>query len=181
MLSPSPAPTPTPTLEGTLQPIDRAAELKTLRAAYDAINKNLFKEPDTAALLKASLKELSGITGVIAPNVIFEKDVETNWNIFTESFNRMLDGAKDFKYPKNQLAHRLTNVMALTVGDEHTYFLNAEAYQGRENLINGDNSSIGFGMVVTPQEDKAYIVRVVAGAPADQAGVKNGRPDRAVR
>ena len=172
--SPTAELTPTPTPESANQLVDRTLELKATKAAYDAINEHLFKNPDTAALLTASLKELSNMTGVIVPNVAFEKDATTNWNIFSQTFNKMLDTVRNFKFPKNQMAHRMIEAMAGAVGDEHTYFLDTTEYQSRQDLLAGDNSSVGFGILETSQDNKAYIVRVVPGAPADLAGVKAG-------
>ncbi len=173
-ISPTAKPTPTPTVEPNSQLIDRSLELKTMKTAYDAINKHLFREPDTGGILMAGLREVASVTGATLPVVSFEKNAEVNWNIFTQSFNKMLDSNRSFNYPKYQLAHRVVNVMAATVGDEHTYFLSSSDYQSRQNLLSGDNSSIGFGVLVTTQNEKAYIVRLVAGAPADRVGAMPG-------
>lgn len=169
-----PAVTATPVVSGTLEEIDQEAELKTIKAAYDAINKHLFKQPDTEAILLAGLKEIANITGQTAPAVTFGPDSDANWNSFTTEFGKLLNTDSGFKYPRNQLARRVVNVMADAVGDEHTYFMDPASYQSRQNLLSGNNSSVGFGVVVTTQEGKAYIVRVVAGSPADKAGIKDG-------
>jgi hypothetical protein len=166
--------TPTPAVSGPLEAIDRTAELATIKAGFDAINKHLFKQPDTKALLEASLKEIANVSGATVPELTFGSDAEANWDIFAATFDKMLNAAGDFKYPKYQLARRVVNVMADTVGDEHTYFMDPASYQSRQNLLSGNNASIGFGVVITTQVDKAYIVRVVPGSPADKAGVKEG-------
>jgi carboxyl-terminal processing protease len=166
--------TATPVFSGTPVAVDQDVELKTIKAAYDAINKHLFKEPDTAAILTAGLKEVASVTGQTAPDVTFGTDVDGNWNTFTTAFAKLLDADKGFDYPKDQLAWRVVNVMADAVGDEHTYFMDAASYQSRQNLLSGNNSSVGFGIVVTTQNGKAYIVRVVGGSPADKAGIKAG-------
>ena len=174
-ISPTPGATETPTPEAAdSAPLDRDAELKTMKAAYDAINKNLFKEPDTAAILEAGLKETAAVTGVAEPTVPFTQDITANWTLFTDTFNAMLDKAPTFKYPKDQLAHRVVNVMADAVGDEHTYFLSVADYQSRQNLLAGDNTSVGFGVLVTTNNGKAYIVEAIGGAPAALAGAKAG-------
>lgn len=172
--SPAPKPTATPTPRGAAEKIDRENELKLAKTAYDAINKHLFREPDNTALLEVALKELATLTGAPAPALTFNGDPEATWNTFSEGFNRVLDGAKNFTYPKNQLGQRVVNVMAEKVGDEHTYFLDSSSYQSRQNLLSGNNVSVGFGVLVTTQQDKAFIVRVVAGSPADKAGIKPG-------
>jgi len=166
--------TATPVFSGTPVAIDQDVELKTIKAAYDAINKHLFKEPDTAAILAAGLKEVASVTGQTAPDVTFGTDVESNWNTFSTAFTKLLNADKGFEYPKDQLAWRVVNVMADAVGDEHTYFMDTASYQSRQNLLSGNNSSVGFGVVVTTQDGNAYIVRVVAGSPADKAGIKAG-------
>ena len=172
--TPLPKPTATPTLSGPVEKLDRNAELKVIKNAYDAIYRNLYREPDTNELLQASLQELSNITSVAVPPVSFINDSDKNWDIFNQAFNTMLDQAKDFKYPKYQLAHRVVNAMADAVGDEHTYYLEASGYQSRQDLLSGNNTSIGFGVVVTPENGKAYITQVVSGGPAEKAGARPG-------
>ena len=166
--------TPTPIATGTFEPIDRQAELTTIKAAYDAINKHLFKTPDLATLLQAGLKEEASVSGGAVPALTFGTDVESNWNTFSTAFEKILTGVGNFKYPKYQLARRMVNAMADTVGDEHTYFMDPTSYQSRQNLLSGNNASIGFGVVVTTQDGKAYIVRVIPGSPADKAGIRAG-------
>lgn len=166
--------TPSPVITGTFEAIDKKAELDTIKAAYDAINKHLFKEPDTGAILTAALKEEASVTGGGVPDVTFSKDGDANWNTFSDAFDKVLAGSPDFKYPKYQLARRMVNAMADAVGDEHTYFMDPASYTSRQNLLSGNNSSVGFGVVVTTQGDKAYVVRVVPGSPADKAGLKAG-------
>lgn len=165
---------PTPVVTGTFEAIDREAELQTIKAAYDAINKHLFKEPDTATLLKIGLKEEASVTGGTLPDITFSKDTEANWNIFTNNFGKILDAAGNFKYPKFQLARRIVSEMADAIGDDHTYFMDPVSYQSRQNLLSGNNASVGFGVVITTQDEKAYIVRVVPGSPAEKAGIKAG-------
>ncbi len=174
VLSPILQPTTTPAPAGPLEPVDREVEIKLIRSAYDAINKHLFREMDTATLLNAALAEVSSVTGVKVPDHTFTKDQENNWNIFAQTFNGMLNEIKDFKYSRNQLAWRAVNEMALKVGDEHTYFMDPASYQSRQNLFSGDNRSIGFGVVIATQDNKAFVIRVVSGSPADKVGLKAG-------
>ncbi|HEX2915447.1 MAG TPA: S41 family peptidase [Chloroflexia bacterium] len=166
--------TPTPTPAGAAEKIDRQNELKVVKAAYDAINQHLFRVPDTSALLTAALTEVGRTTGATAPMVQFDQNQESNWTAFSTAFNKMLDSVPDFKYPKNQLAHRVVNAMAEQVNDEHTYFLDPASFQSRENLLSGNNTTIGFGVVITTENGKAYIVRVVPNSPADKSGMKAG-------
>lgn len=174
-------PTLTPTPSGTLEKVDKDSELKVVQSAYNAVVKNLFKRPDTAALLKAGLEELGKVTGLAPPEVEFGDNTDTNWNLFKDAFNKTLDKAiaNGFKYPKNQLAHRLVNALAEAVKDEHTYFLDTSGYESRQRLLQGENSSIGFGIAITSQDDKVFVTRVVPGSPADKAGVHAG--DQLVR
>ena len=179
--TPTPGPTLTPTPSGSTEKIDKEDELKLVQAAYDALLKYLYKEPNTAQLLKAGLAELGFVTGLAPPTLDFGQNAETNWNLFKDGYNKMVDEAlaKGLKYPKHQLAYRLVNAIAETVGDEHTYFLDNIGYENRQHLLQGDNSSTGFGVLVSIDEDKAYVMRVVAGSPADKAGLKAG--DQLVR
>jgi carboxyl-terminal processing protease len=175
-LTPTSGPTQTPTPSGTLTTIDKEAELKVVKNAYDAIVKNLFKQPDTATYLKAGLQELGQTTGITPPEVQFGDDTNNNWNLFKDAFNQTVGKAvaNGFKYPKSQLADRIVNAMADAVNDEHTYFLDASGYDARQRLLQGENFSVGFGILIISQNDKIYVTRVVPNSPADKAGMKAG-------
>ncbi len=173
-ISAAPLPTTTPTPSANAERVDRAAELKTIKTAYDAIREHLFKEPDTAAILNAALKETASVIGKSAPVVNFGKGADSNWQLFQTAWNKLMESVPEFKYPKTQLSQRVVNVMADTVGDEHTYYLDANSYQSRQNLLSGDNSSVGFGVLVSTEAEKAFVVRIVPNSPADKAGVRPG-------
>lgn len=175
--SPTLGPTPTPTLEGALVKVDKVYELKLIKTAYDALLNHLFKAPNTSELLTASLQEVASITHQLPPTVKFGNNDSDNWNLFSAAFNKMIDSAVttlNFSYPKGQLAHRAVTAMATAVNDEHTYFMDKEENQQRNDLLQGDNTSIGFGIVFTTQESSFYIVRVIPNSPADKAGLKAG-------
>lgn len=173
-LPPTPAPTATPTPRGAAQKVDAEGELKIIKSAYDAINEHLYKEPNTAELLQAALGEVVVTTGVTLPVVEFGKDKDKNWTIFSDNVKKILKAKNNWEYPKNQLAFRVVNILAQAVGDEHTYFLDKTGYENRQNLLSGNNTSVGFGIVVAEQDDRAVIVRVVKNAPAEKAGIKPG-------
>lgn len=176
--TPTAAPTPTPTLEGAAVKVDKDYELKLIKAAYDALLAHLFKAPDTSAVLTAALSETASVTQQTAPSASFSDNSAENWNTFITAFNKIVDSAvaaNNFTYPKGQLAHRTVTAMADAVKDEHTAFLNKDDYKSRNNLLQGDNTSIGFGIVFTTgAANELYIVRVVPGSGADKAGLKAG-------
>jgi carboxyl-terminal processing protease len=166
--------TPTPTPRGTNEILDRAAELKVIKSAYEAINEHLYTEPDNKAIMTAAIGEIVVITGVSIPVINFTGNKAGDWQLFEYNYNLILDAKKGFQYPKNQLAFRVVNVMADAVGDEHTYFLDRTGYENRQNLLSGNNTSVGFGIVIITQDDRAIITRVVGGSPAEKSGVKPG-------
>jgi carboxyl-terminal processing protease len=170
------SPLATPTPSGKADKIDKEAELKAIKAAYDAINKHLYKEPDNAAILTASLKEISTITGVSTAIKPFVGNPEGDWAIFEETYNQILDTAigKGFEYPKGDLTSRVARKMADAVGDEHTYFMDRSSYGDRQKQSRGDNSNVGFGIFVNNLNNKAFIVRVIPGSGAEEGGLKPG-------
>lgn len=174
----TPEPSPTPTLEGTPAKVDTTYELKLIKTAYDAINEHLFRVPDTGKLLTACLSEVASITNQNAPtDISFGNNPNENWTKFTTAFNNIVDNAtktNNFTYPKGQLAHRVVTAMADAVNDEHTYFLSADELNQRNDLLSGDNTSVGFGIVITIANNVLYIVRPVPNSPADKAGLKPG-------
>lgn len=175
--TPTAEPSPTPTLAGPAVKVDAGYELKLIKTAYDAIVQHLFKTPDTTSLLTASLQEISSVTNQPIPTVTFGDKSDDNWTKFTTAFNKMVDNAtqtNNFTYPKGQLAHRVVTAMAGAVNDEHTYFLSSDEFNQRNDLLSGDNNTIGFGIVITIENNVLYIVRPVPNSPADKAGLKPG-------
>jgi len=174
--SPLPSPLATPTPSGVAEVVDKDFELGLIKKSYDAINEHLYLEPDNVTILTAAIKELDSISGLTIETLDFSGTADQNWGKFSQVYNQTLDKliADGWKYPKGDLGHRLSSVIAEAVGDGHTYFMNKDATTSRQNLLTGKNTSIGFGVITTSQDNKAYIIRVVGNGPADKAGIKAG-------
>ena len=172
------APTVTtgPPVTAALAPakVDAAAELKVIKAAYDAINQHFYTTPDTANLAQKGLNEATAALQVTTlPNPVWTSDAATNWQLFTLQFQKLV-AASSVELAPGEVAHRVANAFALAVGDLHTYFLD----QARTDVINrmskGDNSTLGFGLYLALYQNGYYVTRMVTGSPAQVAGVQVG-------
>jgi carboxyl-terminal processing protease len=170
---------PRPITNGTPAKIDPAAELKVIKAAYDAINEHYYTQPDTANLAQKGLNEAAAALEVTAPAApAWNSDPARDWLLFQETFQKMV-ATSQVELAPGDVAHRVANAFALAVGDLHTYFLD----QARTDTINrmgkGDNSTVGFGLYFVLYQNGYFVTRMVTGSPAQLAGVQVG--DRLVQ
>ncbi len=172
--------TPRPTVSTTPAAVDPAAELKTIKAGYDAINKNFYTQPDTALVAQKGLQEAAVGLGVSPPAALQWEatDPAANWKLFEENFN-ILASKSNVQLPPGDLAHRVVSVMATATGDLHTYFLDRQRSDSFMRTSRGDNSTVGFGIAFIQYQGGYHVQRLVTGGPAQLAGVKVG--DRLVQ
>ncbi|HEX2909639.1 MAG TPA: S41 family peptidase [Chloroflexia bacterium] len=162
-----------PTISAVPGPIDGAAELKVIKAAYDAINKHFYKQPDTAAIAQKALEQAASTLGVSPPGPQQWSDATTNWKLFEQQFNKLIAASKT-QLPRGQLAHQVVDAMAHATGDLHTYFLDEKRTDIINRMARGDNSTLGFGAFYILYQNGYYVQRLTTGSPADLAGVKVG-------
>jgi carboxyl-terminal processing protease len=171
--TPAPTITPRPTVSTTPAPLDAAAELKLIKAAYDAINKSYYTQPDTAELAQKALEQTAQVLGLSPPDQQTWQDDNANWQLFEQRFNVLLSKSK-LQLPPGQLAHTVVNAMASAVGDLHTYFLDVHRADTALRMSRGDNSTVGFGLYFIQYQGGYYIQRLVTAGPGQVAGVKVG-------
>lgn len=184
----SPAPTPATaqaTATATAQPaatappaeapakIDAAAELKVIKAAYDAINQHFYTQPDTAMLAQKGLAEAAKAFKVGPPPVLAWRNPANNWQLFEQQFQQMA-AQTQVQLPQGEVAHRVANAMALAAGDLHTYFLDRKRTDAIQRMGRGDNTTLGFGLFFVLYQNGYYVQRLTTGSPGQVAGVKVG-------
>lgn len=177
----SPAPTTGPTAQPTANAppveapakIDAAAELKVIRAAYDAINQHFYTQPDTAKLAQKGLEEAARMLNVAPPPALAWSDPAANWQLFEEQFQQMA-AKTQVQLPPGDVAHRVVGALALAVGDLHTYFLDKKRTDTIQRMGRGDNSTVGFGLMFVQYQNGYYVQRFVTGSPGQLAGAKVG-------
>lgn len=175
--SPVPATTRPPTVSvATATParIDPAAELKVIQAAYDAINKHFYTQPDTAVLSQKGLEEAAKALNVTPPVALaWTSNPDTNWQQFEQQFEQMA-AKSEARLSQGEVAHRVASAFALAIGDLHTYFLDQKRTDTINRMGRGDNTTLGFGLSFVLYQNAYYVQRMVTGSPGQLAGVRVG-------
>jgi carboxyl-terminal processing protease len=170
----TPTPTVQPAEQGQPAALNADDELKVIKAAYDAINKNYYTQPDTAKIAQKGLEEAAVVLGLSPPAALQWADVNTNWQIFDSQFRKLIADAKTKQLPPRVLAHNVAEAMTIAVGDLHTYFLDEARTDAVNRQTRNDNSNMGFGVTFNFYQNEYYVVRLVSGSPAEAAGLKVG-------
>ncbi len=172
--SPAPTITAQPTINTTPAPVDSQAELKVVKAAYDAIDQHFYTRPDLPKIGQKGLEQAATLLKVTAPPALkWPESSADNWSLFQEQFNRLVSQSK-VTLPPGTLAHRVVNAMAQATGDLHTYFLDETRSDTINRMRRGDNTTVGFGIYYVAYQNAYYVQRLVTGGPAQVAGVKVG-------
>jgi len=155
--------------------LNTEAELKVVKAAYDSIRKNLYREPDTAALLTNAHQEAETILDQSLPlDALNGKDANAQWEIFAQNIRVMVGRSTVSTLAPGDLAHRLVTNMAKTIDDEHTYFIPAKQADAERRAARGDLSIVNFGFVSITVNGDTYVREVIPNSPVDEAGLRYG-------
>ncbi len=162
----------TPTGAG---PFDAEAELRIVKAAYDNLRKNLYTEPDTAALLTNAQQEAQKALDQTLPlDPLDGKDASAQWEVFAQNLRVMIGQSTVFTLAPGDLAHRLVITMAKTINDEHTYFIPAKQADVERRALQGDSSIVNFGFVSVAINRDIYVRQVIPNSAVDEAGLRDG-------
>jgi carboxyl-terminal processing protease len=155
-------------------PLDTNAELKIVKAGYDAIRAHLYTDPDTALLLTNAQDEARKALDQPAPTEAITGTPDQQWEIFAGNIRALTAASTTTKLPPGDLAHRLVANMAKTVADLHTYFLDPKAADTVRREMHGDTSILNFGFLSLSINDGVYVKEVVPHSPIAEAGAKSG-------
>lgn len=162
----------TPTGAG---PVDAEAELKIVKAAYDALRRNLYTPPDTVALLTNAQQEAEQALDQTVPlDALDGKNASDQWEIFAQDLRVMIGQSSVTTLAPGDLAHRLVINMAKTVNDLHTYFIPAKQADVERRALQGDSSIVNFGFVSITVNRDIYVRQVIPNSSVDEAGMKEG-------
>ena len=67
-----------------------------------------------------------------------------------------------------------SDLMTQSVGEQHTVFLPPDAFSRFRASLTSDSGRVGLGILIQGQTAPFTISSVIAGAPAEQAGVQEG-------
>jgi len=165
--APAPAPTATPNLAVLLQD----GGIGLIQIAYDRLLDEYIRPLEHTPLLNAAWDGLQqeaqrqGITPPPRPR--FDGDRTAAFVAFAQSYVPFANALND----PTQVRFAAIRNMAASLNDCHTFFLNPVA---SETLIEtrAGKGSVGIGIEV--QGLPPYVSEVIAGGPADRAGIRTG-------
>ncbi len=149
--------------------VDANAELKVTREAYDLLLDDLWKAPDTQAMLTAAYDAAQKSLKVTGQPLRLTGSANAQWNTFAEGVRGLVRQA-NADLPDNTLRGAMIRGMTETVGDEHTYYITAQQYERRRAETRGDLSIVNYGFQRITVGDGVYMRSVVPGGNMERAG-----------
>jgi C-terminal peptidase prc len=148
-------------------------ELSVVKAAYDALRKNLYREPDTAGLLMNAHIVTETVLKTALPLDDLGTSPDKQWEVFAQNV-RVMIGQSPVTLAHGDLAYPIVRDFAKTVGDLHTYFLDPKQADATRRALRGDSSIVNFGFTSTNINGSVYVHQVIPSSPIQEAGARNG-------
>ena len=150
-----------------------------ITAVYNSIQDRFFRALDSRDLLGAAwegarraLAEQRRPPGNIPPPAL-TGDRAGDLAAFVAQYRALLEAAGTGIDP-TRVAMATSDLMTQSVGEQHTVFLSPEAFGRFRASLTSDQGRVGLGILIQGQTAPFTIGSVVAGAPAEKAGVKDG-------
>ncbi len=161
-------------LPAAAAPLDIGAELTVVKEAYDALNKNLYIEPDnTLMLTNAYTAAQKTLDAAIPAKGVFTGKKDAAWATFEESVRVLADrSATDLA--QGTVSQKLIESFADTVNDAHTAFLSKRIADQQRKEDKGDTSITLYGLRAVFSYGSVYVAQVIPGGNMEAAGVQQG-------
>ena len=150
-----------------------------ITAVYNSIQDRFFRPLDSRDLLGAAwegarraLAEQRRPPGSIAPPAL-TGDRAGDLEAFVTQYRALLAAAGSGVDP-TRVAMATSDIMTQSVGEQHTVFLAPDAFARFRASLTSDQGRVGLGILIQGQTAPFTIGSVIAGAPAEKAGVKEG-------
>jgi carboxyl-terminal processing protease len=154
----------------TAQPIS-ASRIETVKLAYDLLLDRYVKPLKSNDLLSAAWSAASHEAGgqVAAPKLGGDRNAD--WQAFSAQYQQLFShgGQSDGK----TVAFAAVDAMATSLHDDHTYFINPQENALRQQEFSGGQRFVGVGITLSNRAPFT-VAQVIAGGPADKAGIKPG-------
>jgi carboxyl-terminal processing protease len=150
-----------------------------ITAVYNSIEDRFFRPLDSRDLLQAawegarrSLAEQRRLpSGVDAPQ--FTGDRAGDLEAFLRQYRALLAAAGS-GIDATRVAMTASDLMTQSVDEQHTVFLSPDAFARFRSSLTSDQGRVGLGVLIQGQSAPFVIGSVIAGAPAEKAGVLEG-------
>ena len=173
------APITVPAAPAAASTPDPEPGIALISAVYNAIQDKFYKELDSRDLLEAAwegarraLAEQRHLpNGVDGPTLTGDRAGDLQ--AFLTQY-RALMAAAGPGVDATRVAMITSDLMTQSVGEQHTVFLPPEAFARFRASLTSDSGRVGLGILIQGQTAPFTISSVIAGAPAEKAGVKEG-------
>ena len=154
-------------------PLDAEAELRVVKTAYDDIRTYYYTTPDTVALLTNAHAAAETALGQALPLDPLDGSDDQKWEVFAQNVRTMIGQSTVTNLASGDLAHKLVQNFAKTVGDEHTYFISKQQADATRREERGDSSIVNFGFTSVNVGSDVYVKQVVPKSAVDEGGLRN--------
>jgi carboxyl-terminal processing protease len=147
------------------------SRIETVKLVYDILRERYYKPLKSDALLAEAWRGASGAAGVSLATPRFTGNSVTDWQTFAGAYAQLF--SRSGAQTGTELAFAAARAMIDSLHDDHTYFLDPQAYQRRKAESAGGDSYVGIG-VSFAQNAPFTIAAVIPGSPAEKAGLRPG-------
>jgi carboxyl-terminal processing protease len=152
-----------------------------ITAVYNSIQDRFFRPLDSRDLLGAawegarrSLAEQRKLpTGASVSDPELTGDRAGDLAAFVTQYRALMAAAGPGVDP-TRVAMVTSDLMTQSVGEQHTVFLSPESFSRFRQSLTSDQGRVGLGILIQGQTAPFTIGSVIAGAPAEKAGVMEG-------
>lgn len=170
---------PADTAQAALNQADPEPGIGLISAVYNSIQDRFFKPLDSRDLLDAAwegarraLAEQRKLPSGVEPPQL-TGDRASDLQAFVTQYRALLASAGD-GFDANRVAMATSDLMTQSVGEQHTVFLPPDAFARFRSSLTSDEGRVGLGILIQGQSAPFTIGAVIAGAPAEKAGVLAG-------
>ena len=150
-----------------------------ISAVYNSIQDRFFKPLDSRDLLDAAwegarraLAEQRKLPSGVEPPQL-TGDRASDLQAFVTQYRALLASVGD-GFDANRVAMATSDLMTQSVGEQHTVFLPPDAFARFRSSLTSDEGRVGLGILIQGQTAPFTIGAVIAGAPAEKAGILEG-------
>jgi carboxyl-terminal processing protease len=165
--------------QAVLNQSDPEPGIALISAVYNSIQDRFYKPLDSRDLLEAawegarrSLAEQRRLpTGVEPPQLTGDRAGDLQ--AFVTQYRALVASAGS-GIDLNRVAMVTSDLMTQSVGEQHTVFLTPDSFARFRASLTSDQGRVGLGILIQGQAAPFRIGSVIAGAPAERAGVLEG-------
>ncbi len=162
-----PSATPSPTITATATPEPSPTPTLTPMASETPVSTPTLTP--TTLPLSLQVQVFEDVWQVINDTYVYSDFNGVDWDGVQEEFRQRIEAGLD-----NAAFYMAMYEMISRLGDEHSFYLSPEAVAEEEVNYSGQHDYVGIGILVSavPERNRAVILSVFPGSPAEAAGLQ---------